>query len=41
MQVHIQLNAVIVLAALLLCVLAGVTMVLQEHSTEHCVEVLQ
>ncbi len=39
-QVQNQLNAFIVLAAALWCVLAGATMVLQEHSTQQAVVVL-
>ncbi len=37
MQVQNQLNAFIVLAAFLWCVLAAVTMILQEHSTQAAV----
>ena len=37
MQVQNQLNAFIVLAAFLWCVLAAVTMILQEHSTRAAV----
>ena len=37
LQVQNQLNAFIVLAALLWCVLAAVTMILQEHSTQQTV----
>ena len=40
LQVQNQLNAFMVLAALLWCVLAAATMILQEHSTQSTVVAL-